>query len=435
MSKYIGENQITGAKGVNAFEKYCLDHNPILIWREETKNDFGIDGEIEFTYRTPNGKIAVEGKVIKVQLKSTKLKGYISKENDETFDFIAKDVDVEYWSGHSCDVILVVYFESEEELYARKITREDLNKSRKTQPIAFSKKENKLINGDNSFETKYSKWFKQRVSYNHEEKLFSNLFKFFQLPKFVKVFDSLFSDPRDIFNSLDNSVNIPPFVLKRKKLYSFANLDDFADFKEFVVADNGIVRTENTKYWITDEDNRRIVVQLLNRYIKDYCYKKGVRYSRDYNRYYFKIGPDESIRKERYVSKKGRDTERTVAQRQEYYTPHVRHFAFQTDYVYSDEVLYLVINPKYLFTSDGISPLEDKRLITKLTNYQTARELNQSVINQVYFIFKFLSNNRASLHLSDFTEEEIVVGQPKSFKVPFGIHEDFLGPKGQTSLL
>lgn len=74
MAKIVQESHIIGAKGVNAFERYCLNHSPLLVWREETKNDYGIDGEIEFTYQTEDNKTAVSGKIIKIQLKSTEKK-------------------------------------------------------------------------------------------------------------------------------------------------------------------------------------------------------------------------------------------------------------------------------------------------------------------------------------------------------------------------
>lgn len=435
MPKYIHDNQVIGAKGVNAFEKYCLEHEPVLVWREETKNDFGVDGEVEFTEKTKDGKTTVIGKIIKIQLKSTRLKGYIQNETDTTFQFKAKESDVDYWISHSCDVVLVVYFETSDELFARKITRDDLNKSKKTQPILFSKSENKIINKDNSFEKKFLSFFKQRVSYNHNEKLFSNLFKFYQLPKYVKIYNCIYSDPRDVFSSVERGVEIPPFVLKGKKLFLFTDLKHFPDFKEAVVIESAKVKTESSTYWITDKDNRRIFVQLLNSYMRNYCYSQGIRYSKEYGRYYFTLADNQEVRKERYTSKKGRDTTRVVAQKQEYYTPHVRHLAFQTDYVYNDETLYLVINPKYLFTLDGREPLEDKKLITKLTNYQTQRELNQSVINQIYFVFKYLSKNRATLYLSDYTDEMILIGQPKIFDVQFGIESDFSGSTNQGKLL
>jgi hypothetical protein len=61
MSKIIQESHITGDKGVAAFRSYCANHTPFILWRPETVNDFGIDGEVELTSRNSNGKLEATG--------------------------------------------------------------------------------------------------------------------------------------------------------------------------------------------------------------------------------------------------------------------------------------------------------------------------------------------------------------------------------------
>ena len=435
MAKIVDNNHLIGAKGVNAFEKYCLNHSPVLIWREETKNDYGIDGEVEFTFITPDNKTAVSGRIIKIQLKSTESKGYIGKENDTEFEFLGKQKDVEYWVEHQCDVILVVYFVDEDQLFAKKIEKNDLNKSRKSQPILFSKENNKLESADNRFYDKYSSHLKSRVDLNHEEKLFSNLYKFHKLPKQIYKYKSRFTVARDIFDSMED-FSIPPFVLKSDNIYVFANLAKMPTFCERVIVNIDDRETEVLQYFITDINNRRIITQLINSYVRKSCYNKWIRYNRQFKRFYFTLSKDEDKRVEQYKSKKGRMTSRTVAQKQSYFgVDHIRHLAFQIDYVYSEEQLYIAINPKYLFTSNGHDVLEDRKLVAKLTNYQTSNELNQSVINQIYFCFKFLASNGQIWSISSYTGENIEVYQSKTFKVPFGIRSDFKGDPDQLQLL
>lgn len=231
----------------------------------------------------------------------------------------------------------------------------------------------------------------------------------------------------------DNS--IPPFVLKSDELYLFAELEFFPDFLERIVLSERNKEEIHLKTFMQDEKNRKILSQLLNSYIKKSCYKKYIGYSRRYKRFYFRINEESEKRTEQYRSKKGRNTNRVVAQRQSYYEDHIRHFGFQIDYVYSEEELYIALNPKYFFTSNGKDVIDDPSLVTKLTNYQTARELNQSVINQVYFIFKYLANNGQVWHISDYPNEEIQIYQSKTFKVNFGILHDFDGDPNQMTLL
>jgi hypothetical protein len=40
--KHINQSQIIGEKGVAAFYYYCVQHTPFIIFREESKNDFGL---------------------------------------------------------------------------------------------------------------------------------------------------------------------------------------------------------------------------------------------------------------------------------------------------------------------------------------------------------------------------------------------------------
>lgn len=108
--KFINQSQITGDKGVAAFHYYCIQHTPYIIFREESKNDFGIDGEIEFTKTDENNKKLVTGEILKIQIKSTETGSYISRDNESSFDFKAKNEDIEYWKNHKIGVILIVYF-------------------------------------------------------------------------------------------------------------------------------------------------------------------------------------------------------------------------------------------------------------------------------------------------------------------------------------
>ena len=61
MSKIITPQHITGEKGVVKFASFCVQHSPYLIFREETKNDFGIDGEVELTTINIDNKIEATG--------------------------------------------------------------------------------------------------------------------------------------------------------------------------------------------------------------------------------------------------------------------------------------------------------------------------------------------------------------------------------------
>ncbi len=78
----------------------------------------------ELTTINIDNKIEATGQILKIQLKSTKNGGsYISEENDDSFVFNASSKDIEYWNKHLLPVILVVYVEKENMLYAKSIDK------------------------------------------------------------------------------------------------------------------------------------------------------------------------------------------------------------------------------------------------------------------------------------------------------------------------
>lgn len=127
MGKEVTQTHITERLGVNAFEHYCLKHDPLLIWRETRVSDFGIDGEIELVEISPENKKIASGKIIKIQLKSTS-GSYMGKDKESEFEFNARKEDIEYWLSHDLMVVLVIYDIRDNTLYAKNI--EIINKKK-----------------------------------------------------------------------------------------------------------------------------------------------------------------------------------------------------------------------------------------------------------------------------------------------------------------
>jgi hypothetical protein len=48
---------IIGERGVVEFARYCNRHTPYIIFRETTKSDFGIDGEVELVVKNADGQL------------------------------------------------------------------------------------------------------------------------------------------------------------------------------------------------------------------------------------------------------------------------------------------------------------------------------------------------------------------------------------------
>src|SRR6476620_1424358 len=112
MSKIVRDTHITGMRGVNLFEKYCLLHKPAIIFRETLKSDFGIDAELEMTEYTEEKKVSPTGETIKNQIKTDGTgHSYIRNEKEGQFEYYASEDDLEYWSkykSHGFEVLLVI---------------------------------------------------------------------------------------------------------------------------------------------------------------------------------------------------------------------------------------------------------------------------------------------------------------------------------------
>jgi hypothetical protein len=216
MPKIISETHITGDKGVAAFHQYCANHAPYILWRPETINDFGIDGEVELTSTNNNGKLEATGEILKVQIKSTLRGSYIHKETDQSFEFKPREEDVEYWNKHKLDVVLVIFNDNSGLLYAKKISKLDEGYYKKNIPIIIGKTDNLLTVKTNEFLEKFSTSFKQRINHNIKEKLSTNIFRFSKLPKIIYQFDPLIHTPQEIFDKIPNAER-PIFLFRSKK--------------------------------------------------------------------------------------------------------------------------------------------------------------------------------------------------------------------------
>ncbi|MEQ8945949.1 MAG: DUF4365 domain-containing protein [Balneola sp.] len=408
MAKYIPEQHVTGELGVNQFHNYCLRHKPFIIFREESKSDFGIDGEVEIAEYDDTKKLVASGEIIKVQIKSTAKGSYIHKETETSFEFRANQDDVDYWNKHNLGVILVIFDEKNETLYAKKIDQFDVVTIKTRVPIQFDKEKNRLIVGDNDFRERFSTQFKSRVDFSRREKIALNIFPFSKLPKYLFEYKSHYKDPKEIYKIVFGD-DAPNFKIDGDSIYTMYDVTLFSEFRDKIIDYNTKVR-HSFKKSLMDENLHNVCAELINKQFSETVYKKKINFNRKYKRYFFtplfqefdeKTGrfPTRIVT---YTPKKRSTATRTVVSYHEYgKSQFYRHFAFETKPILIQDQLYLIINPQYFFTSDGKNPLDDPDEITKLTNYLTAREFNQQNLNHIHFIHSYLSNKYGKLTLCE----------------------------------
>ncbi len=436
MSKIVRQEYITGEKGVSSFNSYCTNHEPFLVFREEAKHDFGIDGEIELTRLTQDNKTEVTGKILKIQLKSTKKGSYIANENDTSFEFIAKLNDLEYWREHEVPVVIVIYFENSGQLFAKKVNKQEtLNKKKKSHRIIFDKVVNLLTN-EKTFTEVIGQEFVERVEFE-EERLFSNLMRV-KVPSTILCYKSKYKRVSKIFDLVnENGFDFPHFVLESDNFYTFSNCENVNSAIRDKIFKSIVPENIDLSDFILSRDNKRVIVRLINNYLKKVFYHKQIRFDKELSRYIFFASNDEPIeikqkkedkwvevyRKKRYKGKTNYTTRTLVAKyvyvfsdsRTEFY----RHLAFQLHYEWIEQELFLIFEPKYFFSEDGFSPLSNPKRITRLTNQLKSSEHNQTYINHLFFFRNFFDMNM-EWKIEHFNSA-ISISRKYNYVVPFKI--------------
>jgi hypothetical protein len=424
MSKIVKNSHSVSRRGVDSFALYCSSHMPQILWREESINDFGVDGEIELTAMNSERKIEATGEILKVQIKATSsYNSYMKNETDSTFDFYARKDDLEYWEKHNLDLVLIVFDDKTETLYAQRINvnqyRLQSNK-RKVYPITFDKTKNQIIKGDSDFLTKFVLHPKQRLSFDITESLSSNIFKVKDIPKELFVYPAKCKETSHIYDKLENG-EYPNFVLYSKNIFTFCDVERFPKFKEFIDPTQN-KHTLQYQHIGTDIEIRNHFVELLKKYIKEYLYTKRIYLNKDYSRFYFGKPKDQDFRKEQHITRKReQEGERTVVSRHTYgKDTFYKHWAFEIDFFFKAG-LFLIINPKYLFTTDGRQTLEPKK-ITRYTNALTKREFNGHVLDFVHFYFNLFSGGKSHIEITNRDGVSFILTKyiqlPANFSIP-----------------
>jgi hypothetical protein len=291
--KIVQDTHIIGERGVIKFHEYCNKHSPYICFREITRNDFGIDGEVEIVQVREDGKKYITGQLIKVQLKSSFGEGgYINKRKDGSFSFYPKPADINYWSSYSLDVILIIYDDSTGNLYAKKIEKLDFEVSKN----ALKKKQSKIYSidfnedfkleiGDNRFFQKFNQYFISRVNYNLSERLISNIIEVKLKLRRLFFYSSKYSNKKTLFEQYANSVETPFFVLYGKEIITLHSLgENYKNFRQEVLEEEVPNKQIDYTDILKSDIYKRYFIELLKEILKFHFGTKGIWYNRDYNR-------------------------------------------------------------------------------------------------------------------------------------------------------
>jgi len=187
---------------------------------------------------------------------------------------------------------------------------------------------------------------------------------------------------------------------------------------------------------VEDVDLTNIYLELLYEHIKFDLHQKLLHYSKDYKRFYFRLKHNEDfLEVPTRTRKRDDETTKKVVTYHEYgKNKFFRHLAVELKIKIFEGSVWIIVNPKYLFTKDKKEPLEPK-LITKYTNYLTAREFNNEYTNLLHFWKTYLFKGLQEWDIYVSNNSNIVIEEYKEIQVPFGISIDVKSLKKKTEIV
>jgi hypothetical protein len=267
---------------------------------------------------------------------------------------------------------------------------------------------------------------RRRISFNEQERLFSNLLPVKRLPQtltFAKTRRTSFQRVKDEIEGYT-----PPFTIHGKFVFTLSDLRHEANvLRDF--CDTESINDMPVTDWLDDEDLCRELVFLMNQLFGSHCYRCGLRYNPDFKRTYFPRETDNekdtSFERTWTSPRSGRTVPRTVAQYYEYGAfKFWRHLAAEFSFVRCGSKWFLRVSPKYLFTDDGKEPCHPD-LVGPYTTSQKAKEHNLQVMNHVLFWAHTLAAGKARIEMALFGEPLIIVEkEPLTTVCPFSIPLD-----------
>jgi hypothetical protein len=390
MSKTVPESKFQEWVGLDRISPVV--HQMRCIYREITKDDFGIDGEIEIVTPKPTGQgYETTGSIIKVQAKSGK--SYIKFDTHASFSASVSKDDLDLWYKANYPTIYVIYHPGDDKLYWKDVKsyiRASRNVWHPPFHIEFNKQQDEFTPACYENLRAIAQVDSPRISFQQKEKLYSNLLPVTELPELWSSPTKAETDEEIRFCS---AFDLPPFFVSANRLYSLYDLtkpiNPLANWIDAV----DVTREHLPLIW-QDQDLKRGYIETLNQLMRSHLAQCFVKYTEAYRRYYFiRENPQDLEFKHAWLNVRNN---RAAPQRitVKYYKYGVdefwRHLAVALNFKQFGEQWFLQIIPRYFFTTDGDFPFDN----TKVGSYTTrikAKEVNYHVLNHILFWSDVLS--------------------------------------------
>lgn len=217
---------------------------------------------------------------------------------------------------------------------------------------------------------------------------------------------------------------VPVFRLHRNKIVTFHDLED-PEGPFNAVVDNQNIEEDQTLNWIRDEDERRILISLLNMGVTRRLIRIGLVHDEEkQGRFYFppKDGGVNLVewrpfrkRIKREVAGPRRNTEGNVT--------FWRHLAAYIRLIFLANSFFLQIKPTWVFTDDGFN-VKRGPYLTRLVNKWTNPERNIHVMYHVRFWASILRKRSGPISIRAGDQFMELSNRPAFIELPYGISDD-----------
>ena len=233
-----------------------------------------------------------------------------------------------------------------------------------------------------------------------EEALPSNLFPVLRLP------DTLYCDitparkKTEVWTELRGK-SVPPFALHEDRLISFLPPGRDNPFASFLTGSDP--RPEGVADWLGDPNRARLVVGLLNAGLREHCYHLGIFTSKKGRAQFFcpifKDGDAREFRWGALGGSGGRSRSLAKMKTRPNGTQFGVHMSAAIRFILLGQRLFLLVEPGWLFTTDGVTPLEGKE-VGRFSTLWGGRERNATVLRNVLMWGLLVAEGRREMALN-----------------------------------
>ena len=226
------------------------------------------------------------------------------------------------------------------------------------------------------------------------EPLVSNLLPVLQYPELWSDLTAVQS-AREVWKTL-KGMKVPPVLVHGQRLYSTYSPEDTDNpFRQFLTGSEP-ARHDPTE-WLRDQDQSRLLVRLLNSALNEHCYHLGIRrVKRERHQYFVPTFGGKPRSFQWSPGGRMRTLAKLTPQKDGTYLG-VHHSA-KMRFATIGEAAYLVLEPGWIFTKDGATPLPGPQLSVLSTKWG-GRERNAGVLRSLLMWAMLLSEGEDSFDL------------------------------------